>query len=198
MKLSPSWLRAIVYTSFVSYVIYTMLRTLAHLPYYSGTAFGINLLLLSFVWVAGFCLSRRDIRHETALKDIALLFCGHVALAAAIQFGFRMKHHEVGKFSSIDLVSFVAPCLILLAIFLLFRKFVVPDRPSLHRSSFLRTLGDVSYPLYMTHIPVYAILIHFGWTSPLLLYLIAVVVSAFVYWSVDFYSKARHPKIGVN
>lgn len=198
MKLSPSRLRVIVYASFVSYVIYTMLRTLAHLPYYSGTTFGINLLLLSFVWVAGFCLSRQDIRHETAMKDIAILFCGHVALADAIQFGFRMKHHEGGKFLSIDIVSFVMPCLVLLAIFLIFKKFVIPERTSLHRSSFLRTLGDISYPLYLIHYPVYAILHLHGMTSPLLLYLIAVGVSAFVYWSVDFYSKARHQKIGVN
>ena len=198
MKLSRSWLRVMVYASFFSYVIYTILRTLAHLPYYSGTAFGINLLLLSFVWVAGLGLSRRDIPHKAAIRDIAILFCGHASLAFAIQFGFRMKHHEIGKFFSNDMTACLVQSLTLLAIYLLFRKFVIPDRPSLHRSSFLRTLGDISYPLYLVHFPVYIILSHYGMKSPLLLYLIAVLVAALIYWSVDFYSKARHKNIGVN
>ena len=56
----------------------------------------------------------------------------------------------------------------------------------------LRFLGDISYPLYLLHAAVYALLQHFGYQNASLMYLSAVAVSALVYWSLDFYSKKRH------
>ena len=57
-------------------------------------------------------------------------------------------------------------------------------------------LGDVSYPLYLLHAPIYALLQKAGLKMPILYYLAAVGISALVYQALDFYSKERHQKIG--
>src|SRR5208282_3851468 len=86
MRLPASFIRFIVFGSFGSYLVYTILRTLFHMPYYSGVGFGANLLFLSFIWVAGLRLARSGSEDDTALRDIGIIFGGHIALAVCIQF----------------------------------------------------------------------------------------------------------------
>jgi peptidoglycan/LPS O-acetylase OafA/YrhL len=166
------------------------------MPYYSGVGFGGNLIFLSFAWVAGLRLARSSGKDATALRDIGFIFGGHIALAVLIKFASCFKHHDVSGFFSHDLIVYVMQGITLVFVYLVFKYFVIADRPALHRSRFLRMLGDISYPLYLLHAAIYGILLHFGLRIPLLLYLTAVLVSAFIYWSLDFYSKKRHQQVG--
>jgi len=198
MLMPMSRTRWIVFGSFVCYIIYTILRTISHLPYYSGAGFGINLFLLSFIWVAGLRLARAGDNDKTVLRDIGIIFGCHIALGAAVQFGSRLKHHSVSSFFSHDAIGFAMQSATLLLVYFAFKHLVIAERPSLHRSWFLRLLGDISYPLYLLHAAIYGILARLGLRTPTLFYLIAVLVSASVYWSLDFYSKKRHQQIGTS
>jgi peptidoglycan/LPS O-acetylase OafA/YrhL len=196
MSLSSRRTRFLVFASLTCYVIYTMLRTLAHMPYYSGVGFGLNLILLSFIWIAGLRLARADSDNKSALRDIGIIFGVHMFLTVAIQLAYRLKHHAFSEFVGHDIVDYVLQSTTLLFVYFVFKVLVISDRADLHRSRFLRLLGDISYPLYLLHAAVYALLAHFGLTTPALFYLIAVFVSVVVYWSLDFYSKKRHLQIG--
>jgi peptidoglycan/LPS O-acetylase OafA/YrhL len=192
MRLSQSAIRWLVYASFVSFLIYTVLRSAAHLPYYSGLGFGANLPLLSFIWLAGLLLARSAAADSTALRDIGIIFGGHILVMALIQFGFRVKHHAVSLFFTHDILITAAHASTLAFVFLVFKYVVIPPGPALPHSWFLRLLGDLSYPLYLLHAVVFSVLLHLGLRSPLLFYLIAVAASAGIYWLLDFYSKKRH------
>jgi peptidoglycan/LPS O-acetylase OafA/YrhL len=196
--LSKSWIRVIIFSSFACYLVYTVLRTLSHMPYYSGVGYGANLIFLSFIWIAGLRLARSGGGDKRALRDIGIIFGCHIALAAAIQFGFRLKHHAASSFFFHDTIGFAMQSATLLFVYFVFKHLIISERPSLHRSWFLRFLGDVSYPLYLLHAALFAMLVHFGLKTPILLYLTAVSVSALVYWLVDFYSKKRHQQIGTS
>jgi len=192
---SKPFIRWVIFGSFTSYVIYTVLRTLSHVPYYSGVGFGANLVLLSFIWVAGLRLARSKGGDKTALRDIGLIMVGYMAVDVVIQFGHRFKHHAVAEFFQHDSIGFAARSATLFFVFLIFKYLVIPPRLSVRRSWFLRFLGDVSYPLYLLHGAIYAIIAHLGLKIPALFYIIAVLVSALVYWSLDFYSKKRHQQL---
>jgi peptidoglycan/LPS O-acetylase OafA/YrhL len=155
----------------------------------------VNLILLSFIWVAGFRLARAEAGDRTAMRDIGLIFAGHIVLAVLIKFGYCVKNHIVTHFFQHDLIDYAMQSMTLLAVFLVFRQFVLPVRSNVKRSGFLRFLGDVSYPLYLLHAAVYATLVQYGVKTPFLLYLSAVAVSAVVYQAFDFYSKRRHRQI---
>jgi peptidoglycan/LPS O-acetylase OafA/YrhL len=192
MMLSNRSIRWTAFGSFACYLVYTALRTLWHLPYYAGTGFGANLILLSFVWLAGLRLVRSSREDKSALRDIGLIFTVHIGLGFLIQLGYRFKHHDLGTFISQDLVDYLMQSATLLLVFLIFKHLVVVERPAVKRSRFLRMLGDISYPLYVLHIALYGIFTYFGLKMPALFYLLAVLVSAGVYWSLDIYSKRRH------
>jgi peptidoglycan/LPS O-acetylase OafA/YrhL len=198
MRTSPKWTRVLVYGSFACYLIYTALRTLSHLPYYSGVGFGGNLILLSFAWVAGLRLAQLRDAPASAMRDIRWLFAGHIALAAAIQFAYRVKHHSLPGFFSTDLINYGMQSLSLLFVYLVFARLVIAPRAAVERSWFLRFLGDVSYPLYLLHVPVYTLLRKAGLSIPIVYYLVAVLASAVVYQALDFYSRKRHQKIGTD
>jgi hypothetical protein len=52
--------------------------------------------------------------------------------------------------------------------------------------------------LYLLHASVYCVLQYFGLKTPVLFYLGAVLVSAAAYWTLDFYSRRQHQKVGTN
>jgi peptidoglycan/LPS O-acetylase OafA/YrhL len=192
MRLSMKTLRRMVFVSFASFLVYTVLRTLAHQPYYSGVGYGANLVLLSFVWVAGLQLARSTGGDSTAMRDIGILFSGHVLLMTVIQFGYRLKHHALSSFFLHDSTTLAMQAATLAFVYLVFKHKVVPPGPALPRSFLLRWLGDISYPLYLLHAAVYSVLAHLRLRIPILFYLSAVLVSAGAYWMLDFYSRRRH------
>lgn len=52
-------------------------------------------------------------------------------------------------------------------------------------------LGDISYPLYLIHIPVFMSLTSVGLQSAVLLYASSVFASFTMYWFIDLYSRKR-------
>ena len=189
--LSQRQMRLIVFGSFAAYVAYTISRTLFHMPFYSGVGYGANLVFLSFIWVAGVRLARAGKEDKTAMRDIALIFGGQLLLAATIQFGFRMKHHALGSYFGSDVWSYAQEALTLLFVYYVFQRWVITKDQGRKRSRLLRWLGDISYPLYLMHGAVYALLAHWGVESPVLIFAAAVAVSAASYWLLDFYSQKR-------
>lgn len=191
MKVSQPRTRLLVFISFGTYLVYTAARTLFHAPYYSGVGFGANLVLLSFIWVAGFRLAKAGAKDKTAMRDIGLIFACHILLTAGIQFGSRLKHHALPSFFAHDVLACAQQSATLVFVYLVFKHLVISNSRSSRGSRILRFLGDISYPLYLMHGAVYALLATTGVKTPVLFYLSAVLVSALIYWLLDFYSQKR-------
>lgn len=192
---SDKALQRMVLISFVAYCAYTCGRTLFHWEYYAGTTFGLNLLLLSFVWLAGLRLARNPAQSKPILSMVGALFAAHIALSVAIQGAFRLKNDVLPLFFQTDLPRFaLQACTLVLVLWLFVRLQGAggKGRPS----SLMRMLGDISYPLYLIHIPIYFLLKQAGFTSPVLYYGAAVLASALMYRGLDLYSQRRHAAKG--
>ncbi len=197
-RLSQAWCRLLIYTSFATFLIYTACRSLFHLPYYSGVGYGLNLVFLSFAWLAGFRLARVGGEDKSALRDLGVIFTAHIGLAVLIQFGYRVKHHALQAFVVGDTVGLAMQAATLIFLYVVLKHLVLPTRVAVYRSWTLRFLGDVSYPLYLLHAAVFVMFAHWGLKTPLLLYAIAVGASALIYWLIDFYSQNRHQQMGTS
>lgn len=190
LKLKDKWLTIIIYSSFCSYIIYTCGRTLFHWSYYSTTNYGINLILLAFIWVAGFKLAVSNKKSKDSLT-IFLLFAVHILISVGIQVLFRLKHKEQYQIIDTDLVSFVANtvCLAFVYIVVVYNNYF-PDFSNTI-SKIFNFLGNISYPLYLTHLTTFLLLQKRGESNAAVLLGSALIVSILVYWVFDFYSKKR-------
>jgi peptidoglycan/LPS O-acetylase OafA/YrhL len=191
-KRSGHFLRVATYCSFAAYCVYTCVRTLAHLPYYSGVGFGLNLLFLSFVWICGLRLARADDSRKT-LQDLAFFFSAHIALAAGIQLLYRLKHHSLGDYWLPDISTYGAEATTLAVVWLAFRYVVLPNAATggHRKSKIMHTLGDISYPLYLIHIPVFVLLDRIGSRNAWLNFALALSVALVLYQLLDSYSRRR-------
>jgi peptidoglycan/LPS O-acetylase OafA/YrhL len=187
-------LKKLVWFSFAAFVAYICGRTLFHWQwfFFAGVGAGLNLLLLSFIWITGLRLARHRDDPLPILKDVAVFFAGHMALAAVIQFGWRWKHGDPSAFFTADLLDFVCQASTLAVVWWAFvRLLTYPGKPAAP-STLLRWLGDISYPLYLVHFPIYFLLKRAGLTSPVLYFLLACAASAALYKVLDRYSQRRH------
>ena len=150
-------LRQLSWLSFAAFSIFTIGRTLLQLPYYAGVGFGANALLLAFAWLTGSRLARTDAAPATALRDLRWMFAGHILLDALIQFGHRLKRHEAPRFAIDDLPDFCFHALTLWIVLRCLAYAITPQPTPRMRSRWMNSLGDWSYPLYLVHVPVYAI-----------------------------------------
>jgi peptidoglycan/LPS O-acetylase OafA/YrhL len=187
--LSVRSVRRLVWASFAAYLAYTALRTLLHLPYYSGLGFGANLPLLAFVWICGLRLARGDER-DTTLRDLRWIFVLHIAVATAIQLASRARHQAIDAFLAVDLPSFALQALTLWVVYRIFTRLRASAQPA-PGESLMQVLGHISYPLYLIHIPVYVVLAKNGIGSAFLCYLVSVLAAWGVYLLVDLYSQRR-------
>jgi len=178
-------LRQVAWLSFAVYAAYTAGRTLWHWPYYSGLGWGLNVPLLAYAWLCGFRLAKFDARRKFVLTDIGLLFAGHLLLAALIQLAFRIKHAALLQFWTQDLAGYGAEALTLAVVWWIFCNRVKPGMGG-ERSRWMLWLGDVSYPLYLIHIPVFMVCVAAGVRSALVLALGAVAAAALVHGSVEW------------
>lgn len=178
-------LRQLAWLSFGLYVAYTIGRTLFHWPYYSGLSWGLNVPLLAYVWLCGFRLAKFGARRALVLTDIGLLLGGHLFLAVLIQLGFRIKHDATMQFWTEDLVGYGAEALTLMVVWWIFCNRVKPGMGG-ERSRWMLWMGDVSYPLYLIHIPVFMVCVAAGVRSALVLVLGAVAAAALVHGAVEW------------
>jgi peptidoglycan/LPS O-acetylase OafA/YrhL len=187
---SDRHLQRLIVVSFVAYVIFTCGRTLFHWNHYAGVGYGLNLLFLAFIWLAGLRLARHSENPKPVLRMIAIIFVLHILLTAAIQFGFRLKNAKLPLFFSGDIWEIALQAATLTVVFWMFLRVTDPaikGKPS-HA---MRVLGDISFPLYLVHIPIFKVLEHWGVRSPILYYIAAVLAAAVIYRTVDFYSQRR-------
>ena len=199
-KLKDVTLNRLVWLSFVSYLIYTCGRTLFHWVYFSGVAYGLNLLLLSYAWLVGLRMARNASDTKPVLRQIGVIFLGHIALAISIQFASAWTNNRVSFFFQHDLIGFALQACTLALLFCIFWQIKHPQishSEQVRPVAWLRTLGDISYPLYLVHISVYALLQRTALQSPGLYYLMAVAVSYLIYKVVDRYSQRRHQRFAI-
>lgn len=188
--LSDKAIKRLIAVSFIAFCVYTCGRTLFHWKYYAGTAFGLNLLLLAFIWLSGLRLARA--KDATGiLRSIVAMFAIYIALSLAIQGGHRLKHGEMAQFFQIDLIPIILRICTLTAVAILFRNILLQG-PGGKPSSWMRMLGDISFPLYMLHIPVFELMKRTGIESPMLYFAAAFVASIVAYKALDLYSQRRH------
>lgn len=187
---SDKHLQRLIVVSFVAYGLYTCGRTLFHWDHYAGVGYGLNLLFLSFIWLAGLRLSRHTDNPKPVLRMIAIIFILHILLTAAIQFGFRLKNGKLPLFFSGDIWEFALRAATVTVVFWLFLRVTNPEIKG-KPSHAMRFMGDISFPLYLVHFPVFEVLKYWGVRSPVLYYAGSVLVAALIYRAVDFYSQRR-------
>jgi peptidoglycan/LPS O-acetylase OafA/YrhL len=155
--------------SFCFYVVYTCGRSLFDWVYYSGVGAGLNLLTLSFMWLLGHLLSR-SASKLFVLKLIGLTFAAHLGLSVAIQTAYRFKNHALELLGG-DAVDWAFRAVSLGVVFVCFWYFLAPREATSaephavragRKFTTFRFLGDISYPLYLVHIPVYSQLARWG------------------------------------
>ncbi|RZK33861.1 MAG: acyltransferase [Hymenobacter sp.] len=177
--------------SFACYAAYTCGRTLFHWNYYSGVPYGLNLLFLSFIWISGFLLATFEDKLKTTSHLILTLLAGHFLLTTLIQVGFRVKHHQLAELVNVDALNFIVGGICLALVY-----YVVIDNRKLPvfsatQKNIANLLGNISYPLYVSH---YAILVfchskHItNWEA---LAGCCLVVAWLIYWLFDYYSRKR-------
>jgi peptidoglycan/LPS O-acetylase OafA/YrhL len=184
-------LKWLIAASFAFYFFYTCGRSLLGFPYYSGLGFGLVLPALAFMWISGLCLALRPQSHARILRGIGGLMGAYVSLEIALKFAYRVKNHHIPEFFSADLGEIAVRAFTLILVWSAFKILFTAAQEDCRRSRFLTTLGDVSFPLYLIHVPIYRLLTRAGIRDATLLLCGAVTASYFVYLGVDFYSRRR-------
>lgn len=192
-KLRPPTLRVLMAVSFAAYLAYTCGRTLFHWSYFAGVGYGLNLLLLSFIWLAGLRLAREPENSLPILKEVGWMFALHIVLATAIQFASSWKRGMVDEFLKSGIDHFALQAFTLVVVLWTFRRYTTSPASTAGASATLRLLGDISYPMYVAHIPVFFLLKRASLESPTLYLAITVAVSSLLYWGLDKYSQQRSP-----
>ncbi|MEJ1964427.1 MAG: acyltransferase [Gammaproteobacteria bacterium] len=189
-RLKTEHLRILMFASFAAYCGFEVCRTLFHLSYYAGVGYGLNLPLLSFAWIGGFLVAREPAVARRTVRDCGLMFLGHVLLLVAVQGLYRWKHAQFADFLHADLLDYAARGLTLAAVTLLF-KWIVDGRTGRTQNGAMRLLGDLSYPLYLVHLPLLVIMAGFGLRNAMLEYGAALAMAALFYWTIDVYGRKR-------
>ena len=190
-KLSFKTLIIITYVSFAAFLFYTVGRTKFHWPYYSNVKYGINLLLLSFIWVAGFMYSVYPQKRKFLIINVAIFFIVYIMLTAVIQLLHDIKHHRYEVFFNSELIFFFLQSLCLTFVFVVvFFNNYITNLPVGAKKA-LNLLGNISYPLYLTNRSVIIFFSYHQIVSPVAAIFGALLVAFLVYWLFDFYSKKR-------
>lgn len=191
LKLSRKTLYALVICSFVCYAVYTCGRSLFQWPYYSGTQYGINLFLLAYVWIAGFTMAIFPSEKINNSRLVAVLFIGHLALTTGIQLLFRIKNNQFTEIVNIDLPVYLghAVCLVFVYYVVIYNHKIPLFKPFTNK--LFNLLGNMSYPLYLTHTTSFYLLGKAGVNNVAVMIAAALTVSFLIYYLFDFYSKKR-------
>ena len=191
LRLSYKNLVYITCFSFVSYALYTCGRTLFNWPYYSATTYGLNLLFLSFIWISGFLLAIFENKLKKTSFLITAFITGHFILNFAIQFVFRIKNHQLNSFINEDIIGFLfeAICLALIYYVVISNRKLPVFSPK--AKEVFNFLGNISYPLYLSHYAILILCSKYHITNWTVLTSCCLAVSYFIYWIFDFYSKKR-------
>jgi peptidoglycan/LPS O-acetylase OafA/YrhL len=191
LKLPYKKLVYITCFSFVSYALYTCGRSLFHWSYYSGTTYGLNLIFLSFIWISGFLLATFENKLKKTSILIVALISGHFILDFAIQLVFRLKNHQLNSFINEDVIGFIfeAICLAFIYYVVISNRKLPVFSPKIKEA--FNLLGNISYPLYVSHYAILLLCAKVHITNWAVLTGCCLAVAFLIYWVFDFYSKKR-------
>src|SRR5207253_1335225 len=94
----------IIYISFGAFLFHTIGRTKFHWLYYEGLNYGINLLLLSFIWISGFVYALYPEKRKFIALNVAAFYLVFAVLGAVIKALYDAKHHNIQLFFEKDLI----------------------------------------------------------------------------------------------
>jgi peptidoglycan/LPS O-acetylase OafA/YrhL len=190
-KLSFKQMKWVVCILFFTYCIHTVGRSIYGWHSYAGAKWGLNILFLAYVWVVGFALAKFEDQKSTIAKMIAAIFIITWVITAGLQFVFRIKNNEVLEFVEKDLIKYVCRAVTLAAVYyIVIYSSRIPD-PSIRVKKIFSFLGNISYPLYLTHLTVIKTLAKYNVNNTLVMVLATLVVAVVIYLLFDFYSKRR-------
>lgn len=191
LRLNYKTLFIISILSFISYCFYTCGRSLFDWFYYSGVGFGLNLLFLSFIWVSGFMLAifNKQIKSTSLLIGTLLLL--HFSINFFIALIYNIKHQKLDIFFSKDLVNFLFEIVCLISIYYITisnRKLPIV---SFHVRNVCNFLGNVSYPLYLTHSSALELCKKMHIDNWGFLIVFSFTLASIIYYIFDYYTKEK-------
>lgn len=189
-RLSPERLRTLMYASFALFCCYELCRSAFGLPYYVTILYGLDLPLLAFLWLGGLLLARAPSRAQQTVRDCGVMLFGSILINWGLTAQHRLRHGELDAFLHSDLLGLAGRTATIFAVWILF-KWIAERRTGTTRSPTMRLLGDISYPFYLVHAGVFALIAKWGIRSPEIYLGAALVTSLLVYWCVDFYGRSR-------
>ena len=191
LKSSKKTLYTLIIASFVCYTIYTCGRTIFNWNYYAGTKYGINLVLLAYIWIAGFALAIFPNYRKQHKLMIALLLIGHIGLTILMQVGYRIKNDQWSEIVSTDLLPFIGKtcCLLFVYYVVMFNHKIPSFKPFANKV--FNLLGNISYPLYLTHLTTFQLLHKNQFSNVYVMITSGLLFSFLIYYIFDFYSKKR-------
>jgi peptidoglycan/LPS O-acetylase OafA/YrhL len=190
-KLSFKTLMIIIYASFAAFLFHIIGRTKFHWPYYVGVKYGLNLLLLSFIWITGFVYSVYPQKRKFLATNVVSFFAVYMVVIVTIQLLYNIKHHKTEEFFNNELFVFAVQflCLAFVYIVVFYNHYIT--NLSASTKWVFNLLGNISYPLYLTHRSVFIFLNNHKIANPIVAIFTAIFIAFLVYWLFDFYSKKR-------
>jgi peptidoglycan/LPS O-acetylase OafA/YrhL len=190
---STSTGRRLMFASLAAFIGYEICRAGFHMSYYANVSFGLNLVFLSFAWIGGFQLGRVAIFERRRLLDIGLLLIGYVFVEVAVRVIGRVRHGEESLILPFDVSELAFRAATVAGVWLLF-LYISKVKAGAVKSTFLRFLGDISYPLYLIHTAIAVLVVHLlgEGASVYVLFAFVLAGSTLLYWLVDRYSWKRH------
>ncbi len=168
IKKSVRFLIFLIVVSACLYVVFPHLyRVLSHstsFPHYAHFIYGVDFYLFLWAWLLGFLYF--VVGEDKRIKVVVILL-GCILLILNKNFGGRL-----------DVITYIFASLTLMyAPYIKISKSVM---------SSLNYLGDISYPLYLFHLPTFNFLIAvLGINNPLVLVVSSLATSAFFYHTID-------------
>jgi peptidoglycan/LPS O-acetylase OafA/YrhL len=135
-------------------------------------------------------MAREPALAARTLRDLTLIFAGHLLVAVSVQGLYRWKHAELAQLFESDLMGFAARSVTLIVILLLF-KAIIEGKTGTVKIRMMRRLGDAAYPLYLVHLAVFIILSHFAIRDAGVHLSVAVLVAFAFYWLFHPFGQRR-------
>ncbi len=140
-------------------------------------------------------LSILDDRKKLTSFVLTVIFIAYFLLSFLIQIVFRLKHHQTSQLLGEDTGGFM-----LEAAGLLFTYTVVISNRKMPKLSPLSKklfnfLGNISYPLYLTHAAILVLCQKLRITNWALLVTYTLLAASLTYWLFDLYNKKRVDKV---
>ena len=136
-------------------------------------------------------LSIFDSRKKLTSFVLTIIFIIYFLLSFLIQIVFRLKHHQISQIFGDDLGRFALEAIGLLFIYAV----VVSNRRMPNLSPFNRKLfnflGNISYPLYLTHASILVLCQKLHITNWALIIACTLLAASLTYWLFDFYNRKR-------